>query len=304
MSFPSRLFGRKPKTHGYTHESSAARVSPKTSPRETFTKRKQSSGIKWRPDSFPMNAVGESNYQAALVRICSGHNRYGHDVELPATIALEPSNPYDSNAVVVKIQGKVVGYLPREQALRVGAQMREEGLHYVSCGALIVGGWRTNQYDEGSFGVRLAIPTRGWIDFGTGVKPPEKPRAGSQSASAKSKRPEPSSSGPLVGECVAILGARSDGELAKELAAKGARNMANLGKSTTLLVIASERPFDPGTTRSVQYMKAEERIRDGEKLKIVSGSTASSSPLDIRHLLLSAKHLWFSGTIHRRMIGC
>jgi hypothetical protein len=46
--------------------------------------------------------------------------------------------------------------------------------------AQITGGWRTNQHDEGSFGVKLGIPMRGNIDF-AGIErpapPPKPPRA-------------------------------------------------------------------------------------------------------------------------------
>ena len=128
--------------------------------------------VRWRDGSFPMEVVGESNYQQALIAICGPHNRHGHYQEDLAVIELEPSNPHDANAVVVKMLGRVVGYLPREQAERVGSQMREEGLSIAACKARVQGGWRTNQYDEGHYGVQVAIPQRGWIDFGTGRSPP------------------------------------------------------------------------------------------------------------------------------------
>lgn len=225
--------------------------------------------IQWRDRSFPMEVVGESNYQKALIEICGPHNRYGHDQEQPAAIELEPSNPHDANAVVVKIFGRVVGYLPREQAKRVGLQMREEGLRSAVCSSRVQGGWRTNQYDEGHFGVRLAIPTRGWIDFGTGRSPPA-----TATSAGKPNRPEPARSGPLRGEWVTIIGAASNGDLAKDLAGKGAHIMAGVGKSTSLLVVAEERPFSSGLVSSTQYRRAEQRISEGSSLRIVSLSEA------------------------------
>ncbi|MEM9138209.1 MAG: HIRAN domain-containing protein [Pseudomonadota bacterium] len=217
-----------------------------------------------------MEVVGESNYQQALSTICGAHTRDGYDQQLSAIIELEPSNQYDSNAVVVKIQGQVVGYLPREQAARVGSKMREEGLSSTGCQARVRGGWRTNQHDEGNFGVRLAIPQRGWIDFGTGRMPTKESAWPKKSPTAK--RPEPADSGPLCGEWVAIIGAPSDGDLARKLAAQGARIMAGVGKSTTLLVVAEDRPFTPGLLRSAQYRKAEEQISKGASLRILSKS--------------------------------
>jgi hypothetical protein len=50
-----------------------------------------------------MEVVGESNYQQALVEICGPHSRYGHDQEQAALVELEPSNPHDPDAVVVKM---------------------------------------------------------------------------------------------------------------------------------------------------------------------------------------------------------
>lgn len=231
-----------------------------------------SANVKWRVGSFPTEVVGESNYQKKLSELCGAHTREGHDQEFVARIELELNNPYDTNAVVVKIRNSVVGYLPRAEAKRIGSQMKEEGITKASCRARVRGGWRTNQYDEGNFGVRLSIPQRGWIDFGTGRKPPSLPSGKTKKQTSASQRPEPSETGPLIEEWVAIIGAPKDGELAKELASKGARIMAGVGKSTTLLVVAQERPFTPGLVGSSQYRKAEQKIREGSGLRILAAS--------------------------------
>lgn len=119
-----------------------------------------------------MQVVGESAYQDDLIAICGPHSRAGHDGQYVATIEREPGNPFDPNAVMVRIQGRRVGYLGREQAVRVGGQMDAEDLREAACLARIRGGWRTNQYDEGKYGVQLSIPNAGWIDFGIGTIPP------------------------------------------------------------------------------------------------------------------------------------
>lgn len=118
-----------------------------------------------RADSFPMEAVGENNYQEALGRICGGHTRDGHDYRVTAFLVPEPANRYDPNAVRVLIDGHLVGYLAREQATRVAGRLRDLGLSErgVTCAATIRGGWRTNQHDAGHFGVKLGVPTRGVI---------------------------------------------------------------------------------------------------------------------------------------------
>jgi hypothetical protein len=119
-----------------------------------------------------MQAVGESHYQDSLIAICGAYSRDGTEATYEGLIEREPANPHDPNAIMVKILGRKVGYLPREQAERVSEQMRGSGLSSATCSARVRGGWRTNQYDEGSYGVQLAIPNHGRIDFGLGAEPP------------------------------------------------------------------------------------------------------------------------------------
>ena len=124
--------------------------------------------IVWRDGSYPTAAVGESHYQAALETLCGGHNRYGHELECDAELIPEPDNSYDSNAVKVVIGRRLVGYLCREDAVRFHEEMAlaQRSGEGAVCAAKINGGWRTNQHDEGSFGVRLGIPQRGRFALG------------------------------------------------------------------------------------------------------------------------------------------
>lgn len=123
--------------------------------------------INHKPGSYPGEAVGESNYQEALGRICGGHNRGGHGFVCLAELRPEPDNPYDENAVQVVIEKSLVGYLSRANAVRFHHEMATAGFagSGAICGAKIDGGWRTNQHDEGSFGVKLALPGRGRFDL-------------------------------------------------------------------------------------------------------------------------------------------
>ena len=224
--------------------------------------------VQWDRDFYPVEVVGESNYQDALIAICGRHTRHSQYLEFDAVIELEPTNAHDPSAIVVKIEGHKVGYLPKEQAARVGAQMREEGLSAATCGARVRGGWRTNQYDTGHYGVYLAIPERGWIDFGIGSTPPAKPTP--SRPIRKVQRPEAAETGPLLGHWIALMGTRRDSEIAQQLAAAGAKIMAGPGKSTTLLVVVEDKPFSVRTMRSATYRKAEELIAEGAPLRIVS----------------------------------
>lgn len=226
--------------------------------------------IRWRENSYPMDAVGESNYQTALEGLTRGHNRDGHNLLIDAELLREPNNPYDTNAVAVRIGGHTVGYLPREQAVRVASQMRADGIDRATCGAKIVGGWRTNQFDKGSFGVRLAVPNWGWIDFGIGKQAPSKPAAASSAPKRKrTARPKAASNGPLKGHYIVIWGAPSDGEEAEELAQLGAHIMAGVGKSTTKVVYSGSE-LTPGMKNSRTYAEAQNRIAEGSILEIVS----------------------------------
>lgn len=215
-----------------------------------------------------MDVAGESNYQNELERICGGHSRFGHATEIDALLVREPNNPFDEKAVSIRIRKRLVGYLPREQAARVTSQMIQDGIERATCGAKIVGGWRTNQHDEGHFGVRLAIPRHGWIDFGIGKTQPSasksKPRAIHGAPPI-----QPAANGPLAGERVVIWGAEKRGREAQVLAALGAKIMTNVGKSTTMVVHIDDE-LTPGMQASATFKKAQALIEDGHRLEFVS----------------------------------
>ncbi|WP_156400342.1 HIRAN domain-containing protein [Caulobacter sp. Root655] len=109
---------------------------------------------------YPRDAVGESNYQEALSRVCGGHNRHGHELTTTGVLMPEPTNPYDPNAIMVTIGGERVGYLARDEAKRYGDALVAAGFggQSATVDVKVVGGWRTNQHDEGHFGVKLALP--------------------------------------------------------------------------------------------------------------------------------------------------
>lgn len=225
--------------------------------------------VKWRDGSFPMGVVGESSYQSELISVVGPYRSDGYDTEMWATIELEPTNPLDQNAVAVKINGRKVGYLERDQALRVGAQMREDGIDTSRCRARIRGGWQTSNLELGLFGVRLAIPAWGWIDFGVGRFPPVKAKKKPNTESGP-KRAAIVENGPLSGENIALMGAKSTGEIAEELASLGARVMSGVGKTTTMLVVVEDRPFSPGAIGSASFRKANELSASGSDIRIVS----------------------------------
>jgi DNA polymerase-3 subunit epsilon len=82
--------------------------------------------------------------------------------------------------------------------------------------------------------------------------------------------PQPAPVGPLKDSRVALLGAARNGALAHWLASAGARVMASVGATTTMLVIGNEQPFGHFVSASPAYRRAEELRRAGSTIEIVS----------------------------------
>jgi hypothetical protein len=106
-------------------------------------------------DARLVPAVGESHYQPALEDVCGRRGQSWTEVncEVTALLVPEPSNPHDSDAVMVTVSGRHVGYLSRSDAKSyadVIALAYELGAH-PGCRALICG------RDEGSETRNLGI---------------------------------------------------------------------------------------------------------------------------------------------------
>ena len=98
------------------------------------------------------------------------------------------------------------------------------------------------------------IDLAGWLA-------PQRPRSG--------PAPKPAPAGPLRGERIAILGAPRDGALAGHLAAEGARVVAAVGSTTTMLVISNDQPFGRFFAAHADHRKAEELRRSGVVIEII-----------------------------------
>lgn len=103
---------------------------------------------------FEFDIVGESHYQDALSEICGGKATNGHERYCVAYLLPEPENPYDSNAIAVYINKLQVGYIDRQSARRMSKSMSGQ---VVTVDAVIVGGWRHTNGDQGAFGVKLDL---------------------------------------------------------------------------------------------------------------------------------------------------
>jgi hypothetical protein len=105
-----------------------------------------------------VNVAGESHYQDALREL--GDTGAGEEVRLACTavLASEPENPHDPNAVAVRVEGRLVGYLPRAEALAYGrlVQEVEERGRAPACEAMIAG--RGGASGTSNLGVFLRLP--------------------------------------------------------------------------------------------------------------------------------------------------
>ncbi|PTL78675.1 HIRAN domain-containing protein [Vitiosangium sp. GDMCC 1.1324] len=115
------------------------------------------------PRGSTVHVVGESHYQPALERLAGGRSDESVRVDVVATLKREPDNRYDTNAVVVLIEGRQVGYLSREDAPVFQPLLKEMEARgeVATCSAVIVGGWDRGARGKGSFGVRLRLARPG-----------------------------------------------------------------------------------------------------------------------------------------------
>ncbi|MFZ2736649.1 MAG: HIRAN domain-containing protein [Burkholderiaceae bacterium] len=109
----------------------------------------QSPNLGWQGE---IDVVGESFYQGNLEALCGGKTKDGVEKQFVADLIPEDDNEHDKNAVRVDINGRTVGYLPREIAKKYRKSYADNAAR---CGATIVGGWKRRGGKSGHFGVRL-----------------------------------------------------------------------------------------------------------------------------------------------------
>ena len=113
-------------------------------------------------DDAVLQVVGEGSYQDALSALGGRRTTEGPtNTDFLAGLIREANNRYDENAIQVQIDGRRVGYLSRDDAIRYRpvvewAMARE---HLIVAHARLTGGWDRGGGDSGSFGVILHVGT-------------------------------------------------------------------------------------------------------------------------------------------------
>ncbi|WNZ59923.1 hypothetical protein QEG98_28375 [Myxococcus sp. MxC21-1] len=106
-----------------------------------------------------VEVVGESHYQEALEALAAERTDRSQRIATTAHLVRERANRFDANAVAVVIEGRLVGYLSRADAVAFRPIIEEmEGRGEVAaCAATIVGGWSRGERGSGRFGVKLDV---------------------------------------------------------------------------------------------------------------------------------------------------
>lgn len=114
-----------------------------------------------------VNVAGESHYQHALQELTGTDGTSEIRLEVEAVLVPEPANPHDPNAVMVQIDGQLIGYLPRPDAVAYAPMIAavEARGRTAACEAMIAG----RGGESPALGVFLQLPKPG---DETGAPPP------------------------------------------------------------------------------------------------------------------------------------
>ena len=108
---------------------------------------------------YELEVVGESYYQNSFEEICGPRTDESVDLIVDAHLVPEPKNPHDPFAVRIDVQGKKVGYLPRETAKDYTILLKALKIPITTTllvSGNIRGGW-VRKGRKGNYGI--------WLDF-------------------------------------------------------------------------------------------------------------------------------------------
>jgi hypothetical protein len=109
------------------------------------------------PDGVDYNydVVGESFQRDHLTALIRAHNAFeSGEIYSTAVLELEPTNPFDPNAVKVVVEGTQVGYIPKFDSPVVTEMVKKSGKSIYEVPVRI--GWDTNSPSP-LIGVKLAL---------------------------------------------------------------------------------------------------------------------------------------------------
>jgi len=105
-------------------------------------------------------AVGESHYQPALRAACGDQKWEDVAYDCIAALVPEPENEHDPNAVMVQVDGNLVAYLSRDDAVAYSgllAQVASTG-RFLACKARIAGRGPEHEGTTSNLGIFLQLP--------------------------------------------------------------------------------------------------------------------------------------------------
>ena len=103
--------------------------------------------------------VGESHWQDNIATVVGDKFEGGVYWQVVGQLCFEDNNPADKNAVVVLIDGKPVGWIPRADCKKVRAQITAQNpaAKPVICKAMIHSGFKARDGSWASYGVRIGL---------------------------------------------------------------------------------------------------------------------------------------------------
>lgn len=116
-----------------------------------------SSSSESAPDGIDYNydVVGESFQRDHLTALIRAHNAFeSGEIYSTAVLELEPTNPFDPNAVKVVVEGTQVGYIPKFDSPAVTEMVKKSGKSSYEVPVRI--GWDTNSPSP-LIGVKLSL---------------------------------------------------------------------------------------------------------------------------------------------------
>lgn len=104
---------------------------------------------------------GEASYQDDFRAIVGPKRPGGYAHAVTATLRREPSNRYDPNAVAVYVEGRLLGYVNRDDSAGMSLNLSRIEAAFpgrpVTVSGRIVGGWERSGGDSGHYGLRIFV---------------------------------------------------------------------------------------------------------------------------------------------------